>query len=408
MAQGRTWDFTLNNYTEEEVALFTRWASDVNKMTVSKEVGDTGTPHLQGRITFKRMYRMAALKKQVPRAHWEVTKASADHLYVMKVGSEVIVQVDNRAQGKRSDLDDACDLVKKSIGATRPLKELAKQMPKTYVRFHKGFEALANELVEDRTEVPTVTVLYGPTGCGKSRGAREILGEDTPCCWAPAQREWFDGYCGQKNFVFEEFRGQLPYSMMLNLLDRYTASVQVKGGMRRFVATNIVITSPMHPSEWYKNLAANDKIDQLMRRITKIVRLGGENNVADQVTHSENFIDSDDDGNSSSRSGSISLDCETARFGSEDCCVGSQAQVCESNSDPVEIGSIQPQVSVVFTTQDRPSERTCVSRGRVHPVPRTGSPIKRYLNSIENSDVCASSGRVPATLDCTREERKEE
>lgn len=266
----RTWDFTLNNYTDEEIEVVKRWATEVKKITVSKEIGEEGTAHLQGRVTFARVYRLSALKKLLPRAHWEQTIAEQDSLYILKAGSEVIVQVDNRQQGKRNDIAQACEMVKKSVGKSRPLRDVAKEMPTTFVRYYKGLEALANELVEDRTEVPTVTVLYGKTGTGKSRRAREILANPSPAYWTPANDKWFDGYCGQTEYLFEEFRGQLPYGMMLSLLDRYTTNVQVKGGMRRFVATNIVITSPLHPSEWYPNLAANDKIDQLMRRITTI------------------------------------------------------------------------------------------------------------------------------------------
>lgn len=266
----KTWDLTLNNYTDADVALLTSWSEDVNRMVVSKEVGEHGTPHLQGRITFKRAYRITALKKLHPRAHWEVTLAAQDFLYVQKEGSEVVVNVDNRTQGNRTELERAIDVVKESIGDARPLKRLAEECPREYVKFHKGFAALVNELIPDRSEVPEVVVFVGPTGCGKSKSAREWLGGGEPVTWEPSQDKWFDGYMGQKEFLFEEFRGQLPMGMMLSLLDRYTAKVQYKGGMARFVATRIAITSPLPPEEWYPNLAAADKIDQLLRRITRV------------------------------------------------------------------------------------------------------------------------------------------
>jgi hypothetical protein len=46
-------------------------------------------------------------------------------------------------------------------------------------------------------------------------------------------------------------------------------TVQVKGGMRQFVADTIYITSPKHPDEWYKD-DGSDKLNQLKRRITTI------------------------------------------------------------------------------------------------------------------------------------------
>jgi hypothetical protein len=46
--------------------------------------------------------------------------------------------------------------------------------------------------------------------------------------------------------------------------------VQVKGGSVHWSPKEIYITSPVPPEEWYPNLAANDKIAQLMRRISKV------------------------------------------------------------------------------------------------------------------------------------------
>lgn len=71
----------------------------------------------------------------------------------------------------------------------------------------------------------------------------------------------------------EEFRGQLPLGFMLSLTDRYDCKVQYKGGMVDFAATRIAITSPVHPSQWYRQetLAEGDKLEQLLRRVTKFI-----------------------------------------------------------------------------------------------------------------------------------------
>lgn len=102
----KTWDFTLNNYTPVHIETLESWTDEVNKMVVAKEIAETGTPHLQGRITFKRSYRLVALKKLL-NAHWEPTKASADSLYCKKADSEIIIDVNNKHQGKRNEIVDA-------------------------------------------------------------------------------------------------------------------------------------------------------------------------------------------------------------------------------------------------------------------------------------------------------------
>lgn len=163
------------------------------------------------------------------------------------------------------------DNVVKMLQEGSSLRDIALLAPKTYMRCHKGLIAMKAVMVEPRTTAPNVVVLHGSTGVGKSRQARELIPEPR-YVWQPQCGQWFDGYTGETNVIFEEFRGQLPFGMMLSLLDRYDAKVQFKGGMVEFAATNICITSPYHPKDWYtsEKLTTTDSLDQLLRRITSI------------------------------------------------------------------------------------------------------------------------------------------
>lgn len=71
-SQAKCWCFTLNNPTEDE------WLDEdlCTYMIVGNEVGEEGTPHFQGYCMFKKRYQLSALKKLLPRAHWEVAKGS--------------------------------------------------------------------------------------------------------------------------------------------------------------------------------------------------------------------------------------------------------------------------------------------------------------------------------------------
>lgn len=159
---------------------------------------------------------------------------------------------------------------------------LLEQAPALYIRYHAGFEKLERRLQPTRKVAPTVTVLYGGTGVGKSRLAREMLTD--PYVWHPQQGTWFDGYIGEPNVIFEEFRGQIPFGFLLSLLDRYCCRVQCKGSSVQFSASNIVITSPVSPAEWYPTLSENEgRLDQLMRRISKTVHVTGYQNAFDAL-----------------------------------------------------------------------------------------------------------------------------
>lgn len=119
------------------------------------------------------------------------------------------------------------------------------------------------------------TRLYvGPTGCGKSRASRQWLPE--AWIWNPANGGWFDGYLRHHEVIFEEFRGDILYSAKLSILNRYTHSHQVKGGMIDFIAQRIAITSPKMPELWYpRQCEKTDSINQLLRRITSITVFEG-------------------------------------------------------------------------------------------------------------------------------------
>ena len=236
---------------------------DVSVIAFGEETcPSTGKAHLQGHITFKRNYRLAALKKLRNDVHWEPALCK-DFNYELK-GENVYIK-DNRKQGERSDLKRCAAMILEK----KKIREIAVESPETFIRYGKGMLHLASVIIEPRDGniAPSIGVYYGPTGTGKSKRAREEIGEDY-WVWTPARGQWFDGYYGQKNVIFEEFRGQLPLGMLLTLTDRYECPVQFKGGTTEFCAMNIIFTSPCHPRFWYEKLENEDTWAQLKRRIS--------------------------------------------------------------------------------------------------------------------------------------------
>lgn len=191
MSQGKTWDFTLNNPTELEVENMKKLAHEVNYLIVSKEVGKCGTPHLQGRVIFKRNYRLKQLKKLWPRNHWELSKCTKDNIYPIKSDSEVIIQQDNRKQGKRTDLDD----LKKMIDDKRPMNELWDKHFGTMLRYSRGVKEYIKvsqptiekaEFKEMRFEKitcwETPWIVWGEPGIGKTEFALQHFEKPFFCC----------------------------------------------------------------------------------------------------------------------------------------------------------------------------------------------------------------------------------
>ncbi|XP_052818373.1 uncharacterized protein LOC128244403 [Mya arenaria] len=89
-ASAKDWCFTLNNYTEEDCTTLEQL--DVQYICYGREVGESGTPHIQGFVQMKKGIRMTALKKITPfhRAHLEKRRGTAPEArdYTSKDGEE--------------------------------------------------------------------------------------------------------------------------------------------------------------------------------------------------------------------------------------------------------------------------------------------------------------------------------
>lgn len=77
----RGWTITLNNYTPEEYIKLETYATGKTKYIIGKEVGENGTPHLQGYIYNKSAIRLETLKKICPRGHFEKARGTANDNY---------------------------------------------------------------------------------------------------------------------------------------------------------------------------------------------------------------------------------------------------------------------------------------------------------------------------------------
>ena len=261
----KSWCYTLNNYTEQDIEQFK--AFTCNKHRCAKEVGENDTQHLQGTITFKRSYTLKALKKLNEKTHWEPAKTKDAENYCTK--GEIIIDISNNDQGKRTDIDKSYEYATQN----KTLKEFLTEKPN--YQAIKVFEIAKSELQQERNFKPTVLWIYGPTGTGKTKG----VVENEPDLWISGKNlKWWQGYENQEATLFDDFRGDFcTYHELLRILDRYPYTVEVKGGSRKLNSKRMYVTSCKPPWEIYTNM--NENIDQLLRRIDKVVHLTHEQNI---------------------------------------------------------------------------------------------------------------------------------
>lgn len=267
MALARHWCFTINNpcSTDDPSILL----EGLYKYLVwGEETGESGTPHYQGYVQLKVPMRLTALSKKATHAHWEPARGTPEQAsqYCKKDGHYTEIG-ELQTQGKRNDLADAM----KSMREERLTKlELMERHPTVCARYGHFVDEYRSALLPERHWKMQVYVYTGPTGSGKSRTAEDKYPD---AYWKPDSTKWWPGYEGQEVVIWDDFDyRQVPWRMLLRLLDRYPMDVEVKGGYMRFCSKVIVLTSIDDPSSWYPDENHDFRHMQLDRRITRLVR----------------------------------------------------------------------------------------------------------------------------------------
>lgn len=101
--QSRRWTYTLNNYTQEEYDKIINYMKlDNRKFVVGREIGENGTPHLQGYVSLPGPVKFATIKNLMPRAHIEKAKGNDEQnlKYCTKEGNYETNMIEESSQEK--------------------------------------------------------------------------------------------------------------------------------------------------------------------------------------------------------------------------------------------------------------------------------------------------------------------
>lgn len=139
MGTYRRFCFTLNNYTQQEYENITSHHGRFKYLIIGKEVGESGTPHLQGFCITEAPIRFSTLKGIIgQRAHVERamgTSAQAADYCKKENDFEEFGTFPGR-QGARSDLDEFKEWVAEQ--PTKPSERaIAREFPHLYLKYPK-------------------------------------------------------------------------------------------------------------------------------------------------------------------------------------------------------------------------------------------------------------------------------
>lgn len=242
----RNFVFTVNNYTDVEKSNVNEFAARCRYLVYGEEVGESGTPHLQGYAELTRLTRFNKIKELLPRAHIEKRRGTAKQAaqYCKKEGKFREFGEISR-QGARSDVLELYEMVKEG----KSDYELQEYNAQAYCRYYKGVDRFRfNTCRQDNKYSPVeVLVWWGPAGVGKTRRAYELA----PDLYRVVDPQWWDGYQGQDTILLDDFYGGIKYSYFLQITDGYKFQLPIKGGYTWKQWSRVIITSNDPPENWY-------------------------------------------------------------------------------------------------------------------------------------------------------------
>ena len=260
MSRNRAWTITLNNYTESDLfaikSLFKLGAYAI----CGKEVGESGTPHLQAYIRLKDALTLATMKKHIGKAHLEVAKGDdkQNQTYCSKDGNFFEVGEPSE-QGKRNDINELAQKIKnKEI----TLEDIMFDYPVLYMKYSRSIEKMCNAVLESRSFPPAVYWRWGLAGTGKSR----YCIEKHQSHYIKDNTLWWDGYKQEEAVIIDDFDNKIPFRVLLRMLDRYKYPCQVKGGYTQLNSPFIYITCEYPPEHYW----SGNELEQITRRLTSV------------------------------------------------------------------------------------------------------------------------------------------
>ncbi len=293
----RHWCFTIND--KDGVLTEIDFREVIAKswfryMIIQQEMADTGMLHFQGYIECKEQIMMLTVKNVLPlSAHLEVKMGSREEAraYCMKEDTRIdgpweFGMFDYGGQGSRNDILDLCVAIR-----DHGEREAVMMYPSMAIRYPRGVQYYASMLnINYNLRFMYVTLLYGPTGTGKSRYCYERAKYAYRKC---GTGKFFDRYMGEKELIIDDFAGarsKVELTTLLQLLDIYPVTVETKGSTRSLLVEKFYITTNIHPRLWYDFYSRQGQYDALARRIHKVLWVKTDQDYV-EVTHDSFFKD---------------------------------------------------------------------------------------------------------------------
>lgn len=213
----------------------------------------TGRLHFQIYLGFEKPKRATQIKKWFDeKIHIEISKSPKEAWeYCQKADTRIagpwLSDFKDTNQGKRSDLERVVTSLEKH---KCDFNKVARDEPTTYIKYHRGIQALATAMEANSAEYgpKEVLIFWGESDAGKTRTAYEYPNA-TKVQFSNGFFHWSPGI--YETLILDEVDDwKITRGLMLQLLDRYELSVPIKGGWRPWSPKRIILTANSDPTTW--------------------------------------------------------------------------------------------------------------------------------------------------------------
>lgn len=250
MSRSRSFSFTTNNpvvgFEDYLLGLSCKY------LVFGREIGESGTPHLQGTIVFPHQRSLKTVFKLLKGSHVEISRnVDASISYCKKDGDFVETGVYQSRVTNCLTLNEQRAARNKLLLGT-PLKELVDdgEIALSQVCVLQRAKNILNSLSKPYQHPDVRGVWYwGPPGSGKSRAARSTF----PDAFIKSQNKWWDGYEGHADVILDDLDTEVLGHYIKIWTDRYSCTGETKGGTIQLVHHTFVITSNYSPEILFKD-----------------------------------------------------------------------------------------------------------------------------------------------------------
>lgn len=166
--QIRNFCFTINNWTDKDIsrlAYLTTPKSQVKAkyLIYGKEVGEQGTPHLQGYCELSSKISFSVLKEHIPNAHIESRIGTAQQAleYCKKEDEDPFIFGKLSRQGQRTDIEELYAFIRDEAISLRQIRE---EFPTQYIIYNKVIHQVFNDIQQEKLQVELLEEEYSSVG----------------------------------------------------------------------------------------------------------------------------------------------------------------------------------------------------------------------------------------------------